>query len=165
MTNRRFQKGLTLIEALIAVAIFAIFALLVNSIFFNILRGTLKQESLKDVKQSGSVAMEIMEKTIREAESVTCNASSSITTINPDGTSTTTFQISTDAITGTTGTNVNKLTGEKVRVNSLAFTCDNTGVYPVVTITFILEHINNTTNPNRAEGFATMDFRTTVSLR
>ena len=65
MTNRRFQKGLTLIEALIAVAIFAIFALLVNSIFFNILRGTLKQESLKAVKQSGSVAMEIMEKTIR----------------------------------------------------------------------------------------------------
>ena len=166
-SKTKSQLGLTLIEALIAIAIFAIFALLINSIFINVLRGATKQESLKEVKQNGDVALITMTNRIREATDLgTCPASASTTIniINKDGT-TTQLGLASNRITAVTGPETEFLTNSFVRVTSLAITCNDLGLNPLITIDFVVEHVNNVNQPLRAEEHANMRFLTRVGLR
>ncbi|MCR4263834.1 MAG: prepilin-type N-terminal cleavage/methylation domain-containing protein [Candidatus Roizmanbacteria bacterium] len=165
-SKTKSQLGLTLIEALIAIAIFAIFALLINSIFINVLRGATKQESLKEVKQNGDIALITMTNRIREATDLgTCPASANtISIINKDGT-TTQLGLVSNRITAVTGTETEFLTNSFVRVTSLTISCNDLVLNPLITIDFVVEHINNINQPLRAEEHANMRFLTTVGLR
>ncbi|MBI4137140.1 prepilin-type N-terminal cleavage/methylation domain-containing protein [Candidatus Roizmanbacteria bacterium] len=160
------KAGLTLIEALIAIAIFAIFALLINSIFINVLRGATKQESLKEVKQNGDAAMTNMTNRIRAAADLsTCPASAdTIRIVNTDGTFTQLGMVG-NRIAAVTGAETEFLTNSFVRVVSVTITCDDTRLNPYITINFVVEHINNVNQPLRAEEHARMTFVTGVGLR
>ncbi|MFA6947121.1 MAG: type II secretion system protein [Pedobacter sp.] len=189
MTSKK-QNGFTLVEALIAVAVFAIFSLLVNSIFFNILRGTAKQEALREVKQNGDFAMTLMANNIRYATGIYNNQNegvlatnctevdgTSLKVLNADGT-TTKYELTGSSgkqkIQMTTSGSSEFITGSQVELQDagdLYFECiqyDPSFITRTITITFLLEHINNniyTGTTKRPENQAVMYFQTTVYMR
>lgn len=184
LKKKKFQKGLTLVEALIAIAIFAIFTLLINSIFINVLRGATKQESLKEVKQSGDVALVTMTNQIREAVSMTVppsmlpGESDECTTTDRDrvaivNTVGDTIEFRVLNVSGlnrlaavSSSGNTDYLTNSMVRVTNFRVSCEDSGINPLVTIEDLtIEHVNNIEQPNRAEEHASLTFTTTVGLR
>ncbi len=67
-------KGFSLIEILVVVAIFAIIGILTTRSIFTTLKSARKSDSLVRVRENVNYAMGIMERQIRNAESVTCAA-------------------------------------------------------------------------------------------
>lgn len=64
---RRSQQGVTVIELLVAVAIFALFILVVDAVFFGANRSSRKTELAADVQQNARVAVERLTREIRES--------------------------------------------------------------------------------------------------
>lgn len=92
------QRGFTLIELIIAVAIIAGLGTVLAQSLFTTTRSSTKVERLTDVKQNGEYALAVMERMIRNARSLTASCSgggtvpaSSAAIENRDG-YTTTFQ-------------------------------------------------------------------------
>lgn len=66
------NKGFTLAEILVVMAITAIVGTILVAIFTNTLRGSNKSQILAVIKQNGQAALENMDKTIRNADNVIC---------------------------------------------------------------------------------------------
>lgn len=96
MISLQKQKyGFTLIEILVTITIIASVSVLIAQVFFTTTRVNTKTELLKDVKQNGQYALDVMSRMIRSAAGVTseCLAagvpSKTITIKNANGDSTT----------------------------------------------------------------------------
>ena len=72
---KKINKGYTLIELMVVVAIFSIIALVASETIILTLRGTTKAEAISKVRQNIDYAMGSMERQLRGAKSVTstCN--------------------------------------------------------------------------------------------
>lgn len=70
--NLHSRKGFTLIEALIAVSIFAVIGVLSLDLLNRSLQGSSKADVLLKIKQNGQVITSGLEDAIRNSESVTC---------------------------------------------------------------------------------------------
>ncbi|HLB60025.1 MAG TPA: type II secretion system protein [Patescibacteria group bacterium] len=171
--NRKFlrMRGFTLIEVMVALAIFSLIAVLVTNMLFAILRATTKTEALKEVRQNGELALTVIEQYVRSAQSiVTCTAGlDTISVVNAD-TTVTTIAVSEDPPgsgirkihADTNGTLLN-MTGSLVTVDTtedLLFNCDE--ATDLVEISFRLSHVSATT---RQEERASSLFRSVVKLR
>ncbi len=174
------NKGFTLIEILIALLLVSALAVLASTSFFTLLKGAVKSETLKEVKQNGEYAIGVLELKIRNARSIgsTCDGSiqSSIQIQNPDQT-TTTFSCVTDAQAGvrrlrqSTGGVNTYLTNTQVTISqncntpNVSFTCTTDaidGKSKTVAVSFILSQANAAAPvPEQA----TETFRTEVALR
>jgi prepilin-type N-terminal cleavage/methylation domain-containing protein len=66
------KKGFTLVEILVVMAIMAIVGTVLVAIFTNTLRGSNKSQILAVIKQNGQAALDNMDKTILDADSVVC---------------------------------------------------------------------------------------------
>lgn len=66
------NKGFTLVEILVVMAIVAIAGLILVTIFTNTLRGSNKSQILAVIKQNGQSVLEQMDKTVRNADNVVC---------------------------------------------------------------------------------------------
>lgn len=66
------QRGLTLVELLIVIAVLAIAGTLILNIFTSTLRGSNKTQILGVIKQNGQAVLETMDKTVRNADNVVC---------------------------------------------------------------------------------------------
>lgn len=64
------KKGVSLIEILIVVAIFAVLGLLVSRVILTTLRGSNRSDSLVKVRDNLDYALSVMERQIRNADSV-----------------------------------------------------------------------------------------------
>lgn len=156
------KTGFTLIEILVATAILGIVAVVGVNMFFSILRGSTKTRVLAEVKQNGNYALNVMERTIRNAKSLESHSEASIEILNPDD----------ESITFSCDDNKIKMNGEnlisdKVEVLNCAgfFTVveGEEGVRPAeVTIDFRLKQAGTAARP---EEQASVDFKTTVTLR
>jgi len=172
-------EGFTLIEILVVVFLFGIIMTISGALFSSVLRGSGKSEITKEVKQSGDYAMGMMERSIRNAKTVSgCSlvSSSSISMTDRDGFPTTfgcVFDNSLDvsSISLNSGALVNKLTGNNVTLGiggtggcpgDLSFTCNNAVNPPQVTISFTLYQKGTSSKP---EDQAKVKFQSTVSLR
>jgi prepilin-type N-terminal cleavage/methylation domain-containing protein len=90
------NRGFSLIELLVVVSLFGIVGYLTTSIFIIGFRAQAKSEIMKEVKQTGDYAMQVMEDTIKNSIDVITpvpvlpfNSNSGIIAINPDGNTTT----------------------------------------------------------------------------
>lgn len=66
------QKGFTLVEVLVAIALLSIFGVLIVTIFTRTLKGGNKTQIITAIKQNGQSVLEIMDKTIRNSDDVVC---------------------------------------------------------------------------------------------
>lgn len=66
------KRGFTLIEVLVVLGILSILSVLFVEIFFRSLKGNNKAQLLGIVKQNGQVALETMDKIIRNSDKVIC---------------------------------------------------------------------------------------------
>lgn len=81
MTGKKFSgfttsslhgRGFTLVEVLVVIAVLAIAGTLVLTIFTRSLRGNNKTQILSAIKQNGQAVLEILDKTLRDADNVVC---------------------------------------------------------------------------------------------
>lgn len=66
------EKGFTLAEILVVIAVISILGLLIVTIFSRTLRGTNKSQIISAIKQNGQAVLESMDKTIRGADNLVC---------------------------------------------------------------------------------------------
>lgn len=172
-------SGFTLIELLVSITILSLVGIVVTQVFFTAVRTNTKTEIAKDVKQNGDLALEIMARMIRGAESITstCSGGGSTTTaltlINPDE-NTTTFGCYNDGsvlrIASTSGSKRDYLTNTNVSLfpvascpSSLSFVCTTvSGVYTAVEIEF---DVSQKGSPPAQSEKARASFRTSVMMR
>lgn len=89
--SQKSKQGFTLIEMLVATTVLALIAAVVTQVFSLTTKSNTKTEVLKEVKQNGDFALELLTRLIRNAQSVTspCSATgettTSLTIKNPDG--------------------------------------------------------------------------------
>jgi prepilin-type N-terminal cleavage/methylation domain-containing protein len=151
------KSGYTLIEILIVIGILGIVAVIGSNMFFAILRNTAKSQILAEVKQNGNYALSVMSRMIRNARSIDACPGDSITLTNPDR-ETTTFSCEGARVASNSGV---FLTSDKVLSSACNFSCAGT-TPETVTVSFTLTQASD---EERIEEKATLDFRTTVSLR
>lgn len=189
VTNAKRRHGFTLLETLVSIGVVATVGALIAQVFFTTTRTNTKTELLKDVKQNGEYAVDLMTRLIHNSLQVApadCSPTGStqqyIDIENPDG-NTTQFGCldyddhvnpavsriaSVSAMTGST----DYLTSSNVTLggtscadptNSLQFTCTSyADQAPVVTIQFKLgQRGTSTSNFEQAN----INFKTSVSSR
>ncbi|MBI2601180.1 type II secretion system protein [Candidatus Daviesbacteria bacterium] len=66
------KKGFTLVEMLVVIAILGIFGLMMSVIYIRSLKGSYKSEVLSAIKRNGQQVLEVMDKTIRNADNIVC---------------------------------------------------------------------------------------------
>lgn len=66
------QKGFTLVEMLVVMSVLSIVSVLILNIFTKTLRGGNKTQIIGAIKQNGQSVLEIMDKTVRNSDSVIC---------------------------------------------------------------------------------------------
>ena len=68
----KIERGFTLVEILVVIAVIAITGTIMVAIFTNTLRGSNKAQVFANIKQNGQAVLERMDKEIREADDVIC---------------------------------------------------------------------------------------------
>jgi len=156
------KGGYTLIEMIVAIAIFLIVSVSAVDLVTSFIKGSLKADQIKEIKQNGNYALSVMDRAIRNADGVVSCSATSIVINNGDNT-TTTFAINADNITSS---NSPLLAAGYTVVNpgtDSSFTCKQSADTPaVVTIKFTLQ---KGAALARSEEKASQSFQTTVTLR
>ncbi len=160
------QNGFTLIETLISIGIIASVGILISQVFFTTTRVNTKTELLKDVKQNGEYAMEVVSRMIRNSSAIDCSSTpSSLGITNTDGTSTTLScvqDVSVNRLASTSAT-VEYLTSSSTTCTSLSFTCT---AYPDQPPKIMVQlSLSQKGTPVDQFEKASISFQTTVSPR
>lgn len=85
------ETGFTLVEMLVVISILAVFGTLILVIFTRTLRGGGKTQIIGAIKQNGQSVLEVMDKTIRNADQIYCPdlsspSSTTLVVLRKDGT-------------------------------------------------------------------------------
>ena len=171
------KSGFTLIEVLVSVGIIALVGIVLSQGFFSMVRTNVMTELIKDVKQNGDVALDVMTRMVRNASAVTtvCSDSGtttgSITIQNPNS-YTTTFQCVLDSgvarIASVSAVKTEYLTSRNVALgvdctNALTFVCTSLPVQKIgIKISFRLGQTGN--SPDQFERVSDV-FQATVTTR
>lgn len=70
------SKGFSLIETLVAIALFAVIATISTQVFATVLRNSRKSQSIGEVRENVDYAINTMERLLRNATDLDCSASS-----------------------------------------------------------------------------------------
>lgn len=81
----KLNKGFTLVEMLVVIAVLSVASMLILTIFTRTLRGGNKAQITESIKQNGQLVLELVDKTIRNAERVVCPANSDTTLVVVNG--------------------------------------------------------------------------------
>jgi len=161
------DKGFTFIEVIIVIAMITVLSTVSINILITVLRGSLKSQVTKEVKQSGDYAINVMTRMIRNATSIEDCAGNSIHIRNPDAFETV-FNCGTQISSASASINPTPvpelLTSSDLDIvpGTCLITCDLTKDPPIVTIDFSL---SKNTSSFRAEEQIRIDFHTKVALR
>ncbi|MCL5676240.1 MAG: prepilin-type N-terminal cleavage/methylation domain-containing protein [Patescibacteria group bacterium] len=169
---RRIPRyGFTLLEILVVLTIMAVILAIGVGVLSSVLKGDAKTSATAEIKQNGSLVLDVMSYFIRNATALNgnppCGASLSLT--QPDNSVVVFSLLPTDNINynNRIASNSASLTNGDIKtgvdVSSLTFTCDTTTSPPVVSIDFTLTQARKA---NSTMGLATSEkFHTSVSLR
>ena len=118
----RPAPGLTLIESLVVLSIFALLMVSVTTIFISSLRAAAKARVIKEVRQNGSYAMGVITQAIRSAREITlCTANTKVDYIDAAYVAGS-FECAANNIASGSASPVN-LTSDIVLVSPCALTC------------------------------------------
>lgn len=173
----RDSGGFTLLEMLISAAIVSLVGGILAQTFITMTRTNTKTERIKEVKQNGEFALDIMERMIRNARDVTsaCTGTpaGSISVRNADGGSTSfscIFNYGTHRIASQSGATANYLTSSSVTLggttcatSTLSFTCTPISGRPgTIQVGFQLSQLGTPVDQFEK---SSLSFRTTIQLR
>lgn len=137
---KNLQKGLSLIEILVVITIFAILGIIVSSSLILTIQGTKKSESIIKVRENLNYSLSVVERNLRNASMVLECPNSNTNTV----TYTDQYGISSSFSCMNTGSATNsyiasgsaRLTSDTIRITSCSFVCVR-DLYnpPYVTIT------------------------------
>ena len=165
--------GFTMLEMLVSVAIIAMVSIVLSQVFISTLRTNTKTEVLKEVKQSGDLAIESITRMIQNAQSVSCPTAQSLSIMSTDGYTTTidcrevassTRLASSSAAATVYLSSDNVSLGSAVCASSsLQFTCNAVSGLPShVTVSFRLAQVGT---PGDQFEKASESFQTSVTMR
>jgi len=143
------QKGFTLIELLLYVAILGSLLLTVSMFFATTVESRVKNQSISEVDQQGTLAMDYILQTIRNADTITLPAAggsaASLTLAVPTSAlSPTVFDLNGTALQVKEGTGAAvALTSSKVQISSLSFkNLTRSGTPGLVQVSFTITRTN-----------------------
>ncbi len=147
--NSQQSKGMSLLEILIVVAIFAILGVITTRAVLLTLQGSKKSESLVKVRENIDYSLGVIERQLRNADSVTeCpNSDTNIISYKDQEGNTSTFSCvnmgSADPYVASASA---RLTNNEVKITSCSFVCEpGTSVNPpVVSVTIEAQDANAT---------------------
>ena len=143
----KINKGLSLIEILVVITIFAAIGILATRSIFLTLRGAKKSDSLVRVRENVNFALSTIERQIRNAEYVDCVNSTATnlvyTSLEGINTSFTCVDAG-DYIAS--GSALLRLTSPDISVTTCSFSCSQTNldIPPLVKITIVAEDNTST---------------------
>lgn len=79
------QKGFTLFEILVVIAVLSIIGTIVLVIFSRVLKGNNKSQILSSIKQNGQAVLENMDHSIRDGGHLACLSSSKVIVVEKEG--------------------------------------------------------------------------------
>jgi len=137
------HSGFSLVEILIVITIFAVIGLLSTRSIFLTIRGAKKSDSLVRVRENVNYSLSVIERQIRNSESITCpNASTSILEyVSLEGTSTT-FSCVSAGDDKYVASGSGRLTSSDITVTSCSFSC-TVGVNTPPSVKVALEAVDN----------------------
>lgn len=154
--------GFTLIEMLIVMMVFGIVAAALVGIFLRSIKAGSKADAIAEVKENGDFALGVMERVLRNAESVGCGGSSisyviaSQTLIDQGWSPSGSFGLSDSQIVH----NSQPLTASNLIASDLDFNCSGSPA-KLVTISFTLTR----SDPSDEREYAIVDFSGAARLR
>lgn len=133
------QKGVSFIEILVVISIFAVLGILVARIVLVTLRGSNKSDSLVRVRENVDFSLSVMERNLRNAESVSPCPNPDTTTVNyvdaegiPGS-----FSCVNVGATGYVASGSARLTTDDIKITACSIVCapGTASINPSVTIT------------------------------
>lgn len=168
--NFQKERGFTLLELLLYVAISSIIILATSALVQVVLEARIKAQTVTEVEQQGQQVMQVMGQTLRNATGVTSptigTSAASLTATVPTGAlSPTVFDLSAGAIRMKEGGGAaTPLTNSRVTASALSFkNLAASGKPSSIKVTFTITYINNSGSKN--EYSYTKNFETAASLR
>ena len=146
----RKDKGVSLLEILVVITIFAALAIISTRSVFLTLRGTKKSETLRTVRENLDFSIAIMERQLRNAESIVCVPPAPSTQVSYVDKNDITASFSCEdmgaASDGYVSSNSAKLTSSEVDITVCVFVCDpgTASVPPSVTINLTAQAVGAT---------------------
>lgn len=139
--GRKLIGGISIIELLVVVLVFAVISVLATQTIALSLRGSRKSESSIAVRENLNYALSVMERQLHNAESVSCP---SATTIAYNDALSQAADFTCDLGMGFVASSSAQLTGSNVQVMACSFICDpgSPGVPPSVMISITAQDAN-----------------------
>lgn len=135
MKRKSKIKGVSLIELLVVIGVFSVLAVLAASGVFLSLRGSRKSEALGKVRENLDFSFAIIERQLRNAESVNCVSQTRVDYEDKYG-NTVYFSCEDVGTDGYISSASARLTSDEITVTACTFVCDQgtSGSLPSVTL-------------------------------
>lgn len=144
--KRLNKKGMSLIEILIVVSIFAILGVLTTRSVILTLRGSRKSESQIKVKENVNYALSVIERQLRSAEEITCSGSpvTTLSYISIEGV-VSSFACGSSGGVGYIASGSGMLTADDVNVTDCSFLCEQESINfpPKVSVSVTAEDVSS----------------------
>jgi prepilin-type N-terminal cleavage/methylation domain-containing protein len=133
MTNYKSQKGISLIEILVVVSIFALVGVLVTRSLTLTLQGTQKSTSLVHARENLDYSISVIERQIRAAESIsdcTNSNTNAISYVDQSGIPSSFSCVNTGLSNSYVASGSARLTSDTVKITGCSFICTVSGSGP-----------------------------------
>jgi len=142
---KRIPKGVSLIEIMIVVTIFSILAIMSTRGVLLTLRGSRKSDSASRVRENLDYSLSVIERQLRNADSVSCISSTRVNFVDKAGTSGY-FSCENVGVNGHIASSSARLTNVKIAINSCQIVCEDAlaGIPPSISIQISANDITTT---------------------
>ncbi len=126
--------GISLIEILVVIMVFAILGILISRVILVTLQGSGKSDSLVKIRENLSYSLAVIEREIRNAETIVCPSTTQVNYTNSRGISTY-FSCSGARVASGSAW----LTSDEVSITACSFTCTAASGHVLPSVTISLE--------------------------